>query len=42
MGYIGIFFAMVLNGSILPVPSEVFITPAGYLASKGSFNFFLL
>jgi len=42
MGYIGIFFAMVLNGSILPVPSEVFITPAGYLASKGSFNFFLV
>ena len=42
MGYIGLFFAMVLNGSILPVPSEVFITPAGYLASKGSFNFFLV
>jgi len=42
MGYIGLFIAMVLNGSIIPISSEVFIIPAGYLASKGSFNLFLV
>jgi len=42
MGYLGLFFAMVLNGSILPISSEVFIVPAGYLSSKGSFNLFLV
>lgn len=42
MGYIGLFIAMVLNGSLLPISSEVFIIPAGYLASNGSFNLFLV
>lgn len=42
LGYIGLFFAMVLNGSFLPIPSEVFIIPAGYLASKGGFNLFFV
>lgn len=42
MGYLGLFVAMVLNGSIFPISSEVFIIPAGYLSSKGSFNLFLV
>lgn len=42
LGYVGLFFAMVLNGSLLPIPSEVFIIPAGYLASKGGFNLLLV
>ncbi len=42
MGYLGLFIAMVLNGSIIPISSEVFILPAGYLSSKGSFNLFLV
>lgn len=42
MGYFGLFIAMVLNGSIMPISSEVFIIPAGYLASRGSFNLFIV
>lgn len=42
LGYVGLFFSMVLNGSFLPIPSEVFIIPAGYLASKGGFNFVIV
>lgn len=41
-GYIGIFLAMALNGSFIPISSEIFIIPAGYLASKGDFNLFLV
>jgi membrane protein DedA with SNARE-associated domain len=40
--YLGIFLAMVLNGSLIPISSEIFIIPAGYLASKGDFNLFLV
>lgn len=42
LGYLGLFFAMVLNGSLIPISSEIFIIPAGYLASKGNFNLFLV
>ncbi len=33
---------MALNGSFIPISSEIFIIPAGYLASKGDFNLFLV
>lgn len=42
LGYLGLFFAMLLNGSFIPISSEIFIIPAGYLASKGDFNLFLV
>lgn len=42
LGYLGLFFAMLLNGSLIPISSEIFIIPAGYLASKGDFNLFLV
>lgn len=42
LGYLGLFFAMVLNGSFIPISSEIFIIPAGYLASKGDLNLFLV
>lgn len=42
LGYLGLFFAMLLNGSFIPISSEIFIIPAGYLASKGEFNLFLV
>ncbi|MCX8094917.1 MAG: DedA family protein [Caldisericia bacterium] len=42
LGYLGLFFAMVLNGSFIPISSEIFIIPAGYLASKGDFNLLLV
>lgn len=41
LGYSGVFFLMLLEGMLLPIPSEVVMTFAGYLAYYGllgSFN----
>lgn len=35
MGYPGIFLLMAMESSVLPVPSELVMPPAGYLAQKG-------
>ena len=37
-GYPGIFSLMVLEGSFLPVPSEIILTFSGYLVSEGRFS----
>jgi len=42
IGYIGVYLYMVLVGTFVPVPSELILIPAGYLASKGEKNFLLL
>ena len=42
IGYIGVYLYMVLVGTFIPVPSELVLIPAGYLASKGEKNFLLL
>jgi len=39
LGYPGIVALMALESSILPVPSELVMPPAGYWAAKGEMNF---
>lgn len=38
MGYPGIFLLMAMESSVLPVPSELVMPPAGYLAHEGRMN----
>jgi membrane protein DedA with SNARE-associated domain len=38
LGYVGIFFLMMLESMILPVPSEFVMPFAGFLVAQGSFN----
>ena len=42
IGYVGVYFYMLLVGTFIPVPSELVLLPAGYLAAKGEKNLFLL
>lgn len=38
LGYTEIFFLMAMESSLLPVPSELVMIPAGYLAAQGVLN----
>ncbi len=38
-GYIGIIVLMAMESSISPVPSEIFIPPAAFLAAQGKLSF---
>jgi membrane protein DedA with SNARE-associated domain len=42
MGYIGIFLLMALESSIVPIPSEIIMPPAGYLVQQGQMNMTLV
>jgi membrane protein DedA with SNARE-associated domain len=41
-GYGGIIFLMALESSVVPVPSELVIPPAGILAARGQMSLFLV
>lgn len=41
-GYLGIFILMGLESTVLPVPSEAVLIPAGYLAYEGKMSFALI
>ena len=41
MGYPGIFALMEMESSIIPLPSELVMPPAGYLANQGQMNIWI-
>jgi membrane protein DedA with SNARE-associated domain len=41
-GYVGIFVLMALESTVLPVPSELVVIPAGYLAYQGQMSLVLI
>lgn len=41
-GYIGVFFLMAMESTVLPVPSEIVMPFAGYLVLQGKFNFWVV
>lgn len=42
IGYAGIFLAMFIEGILTPIPSEIIVPFAGYLAESGRFNLILV
>lgn len=41
-GYLGVILLMAMESSIFPVPSEVVMPPAAFLAAQGKMNFWLV
>ncbi|MFN3396522.1 MAG: DedA family protein [Thermodesulfovibrionales bacterium] len=41
LGYPGIFILMAMESTVIPLPSELIMPPAGYLVSKNEMNIFL-
>jgi len=42
MGYTGIFLLMAMESSVIPIPSEIIMPPAGYLVHEGKMNMALV
>jgi membrane protein DedA with SNARE-associated domain len=42
IGYLGIFIGMFLESTLVPIPSELVMIPAGIAASKGTMNLYLV
>jgi len=42
MGYVGIFLLMAMESSIIPIPSEIIMPPAGYLVHQGRMDMSLV
>lgn len=42
IGYLGIFILMTLESAGIPIPSEIVVTFAGYLASEGRMDFWMV
>lgn len=42
IGYLGIFIGMFLESTVVPIPSELVMIPAGLAASNGDMNLFLV
>lgn len=38
MGYIGFFFYMIVVGTFIPMPTQLILLPAGFLASQGKLD----
>ena len=42
IGYFGIFIGMFLESTLVPIPSELIMIPAGILAAEGKMNIYLV
>jgi len=42
IGYLGFFFYMILVGTFIPLPTQLILLPAGFLASEGKFDIALI
>jgi membrane protein DedA with SNARE-associated domain len=40
LGYPGVFILMAMESSVIPIPAEFVVPPAGFLAQKGEMNMF--